>query len=142
LYKIKKDMHLTIELPNDLETQLRFQAQQKGKALNQYITGLIQEKINSPKPVPSTLTAEETRLFKTINKGFSDEFWTKLNGLNKKRQEFTLTESEKQELIEMTEALDAVNLDRMKALIQLATIRQIDLDVLMNRLGLNNGKHH
>ncbi len=135
-------MHLTIELPYDLETQLRVQAQQKGKALNQYITGLIQEKINSPKPATSTLTAEETRLFKIINKGFSDDFWTKLNSLNKKRQEFTLAESERQELIEMTEALDAVNLERMKALIELSTIRQIDLDILMNQLGLNNGKHN
>jgi hypothetical protein len=142
LCKIRNDMHLTIELPYDLETQLRVQAQQKGKALNQYITGLIQEKVNFPKPVSPTLTAEETRLFKTINKGFSDEFWTKLNGLNKKRQELTLNESERQELVEMTESLDAVNLNRMKALIQLATIRQIDLDVLMNQLGLNNGKHY
>ncbi len=32
-------MHLTIELPYGLETQLREQAQQKGKALNQYISG-------------------------------------------------------------------------------------------------------
>jgi hypothetical protein len=135
-------MQLTIELPYDLETQLRVQAQQKGKALNQYITGLIQEKINSPKPVTSTLTAEETRLFKIINKGFSDDFWTKLNSLNKRRQEFALTEPERQELIDMTEALDAVNLERMKALIELSTIRQIDLDMLMNQLGLNNGKHN
>jgi hypothetical protein len=135
-------MHLTLELPYDLETQLRAQAEQKGKALNQYITGLIQEKISSPKPATSTLTVEEIRLFKTINKGFSDEFWTKLTNLNKKRQAFTLVESERAELIDMTENLDAVNLERMKALIELATIRQIDLDVLMNQLGLNNGKHN
>jgi hypothetical protein len=135
-------MHLTIELPYDLETQLRVQAQQKGKALNHYISGLIQEKINVPKPNNSTLTAEETRLFNTINRGFSDEFWTKLNYLNKKRQEFTLIESETQTLIEMTEKLDAVNLERMTALIELSTIRQIDLDMLMNQLGLNNGKHN
>jgi macrodomain Ter protein organizer (MatP/YcbG family) len=96
-------MHLTIELPYDLETQLRVQAKQKGKALNQYITGLIQEKISSPKPATSTLTVEETRLFKTINKGFSDEFWDKLTNLNNKRQTFTLSESDRKELIDMTE---------------------------------------
>ena len=92
-------MHLTIELPYDLETQLREQAQRKGKALNQYISGLIQEKFNASKPVSSTLTAEETRLFKHINEGFSDEFWTKLRELDKKRQDFILVESEKQTLM-------------------------------------------
>ena len=134
-------MHLTIELPYDLETQLREQAQRKGKALNQYISGLIQEKFNALKPISSTLTAEETHLFKRINQGFSDEFWTKLRELDKKRQDFILVESEKQTLMTMTEALETVNLERMKALIELANIRQIDLDVLMNQLGLNNGKH-
>jgi hypothetical protein len=133
-------MHLTIELPYDLETQLRVQAQQKGKALNHYITSLIQDKITTPKP--SALTVEETRLFKIINQGFSDDFWAKLNQLNKKRQNSALVESERKELIELTEALDSVNLDRMKALIELATIRQIDLDILMHQLGLNNGKHN
>jgi hypothetical protein len=134
-------MHLTIELPYDLETQLREQAQQKGKALNQYITGLIQEKFNAQRPTTSTLTVEETRLFQIINKGFSDEFWTKLRYLDKKRQDFTLAESERVVLTSMAESLEIAHLERMKALISLAAIRQIDLDILMSQLGLNNGKH-
>jgi hypothetical protein len=96
-------MHLTIELPQDLETQLREQAQQKGKALNQYILGLIREKVSPTRPKISSLTADETRLFKVKNKGFSTEFWTELRYLDKKRQEMTLTESENIELIEMAE---------------------------------------
>jgi hypothetical protein len=134
-------MHLTIELPQDLETQLREQAQQKGKALNQYITGLIREKVSSPKPKVSSLTADESRLFQVINKGFSTDFWTKLRHLDKKRQEMILTESENIELIEMAEKMETANVERLKALIELATIRQIDLDVLMTQLGLNNGKY-
>ena len=134
-------MHLNIELPYDLETQLREQAQQKGKALNQYIMGLIQEKMNSSRPKTPSLTADETRLFQTINKGFSDEFWNKLHDLDKKRQQAVLTESERQDMIAMTEELEMTNLERMKALIQLAAIRQTDLDTLMTQLGLMNGKH-
>lgn len=134
-------MHLTIELPYDLETQLREQAQQKGKALNQYITGLIQEKFNAQRPTTSTLTVDETRLFQIINKGFSDEFWTKLRYLDKKRRDFTLVESERVVLTSMAESLEIAHLERMKALISLAAIRQIDLDILMSQLGLNNGKH-
>ena len=133
-------MHLNIELPYDLETQLREQAQQKGKALNQYIMGLIQEKMNSSRPKTPSLTVDETRLFQTINKGFSDEFWNKLHDLDKKRQQAVLTESERQDIIAMTEELEITNLERMKALIQLAAIRQTDLDTLMTQLGLMNGK--
>lgn len=134
-------MPLTIELPYDLETQLREQAQQKGKALNQYITGLIQDKISSPKPTTSSLTADETRLFQVINKGFSHEFWTQLRILDKKRLQLTLTETEREELLNMTEQMEIANLERMKALIELAAIRQTDLDTLMTQLGLMNDKH-
>lgn len=134
-------MHLTIELPYDLETQLREQALKKGKALNQYITGLIQEKISSPKPKPPSLTTEETRLFQIINKGFTDEFWTQLHSLDKKRQKLTISETERAELTSMTEQMEVANLERLKALIELAAIRQTDLDTLMTQLGLTNGKH-
>ncbi len=134
-------MHLTIELPYDIETQLREQAQQTGKAFNQYITGIIREKVHTPKSNTSALTADETRLFQIINKGFSDDFWIKLHRLNKKRKAETLTEIERLELIGLSDRMEAQNVERMKALIALASIRQIDLDTLMNQLGLMNGKH-
>ena len=134
-------MALTIELPYDLESQLREQAQEKGKALNQYIAGIIREKMNPLKPKTTSLSAEETRLFQIINKGFSQEFWLKLHGLNQKRQEESLSEEELSQLIEMTDLLEAENVERMKALIALAHLRQTDLDTLMTQLGLNNSKH-
>ena len=134
-------MALTIELPYDLESQLREQAQEKGKALNQYIAGIIREKMNPLKPKATSLSAEETRLFQIINKGFSQEFWLKLHGLNQKRQEESLSEEELSQLIEMTDLLEAENVERMKALIALAHLRQTDLDTLMTQLGLNNSKH-
>ena len=134
-------MALTIELPYDLESQLREQAQEKGKALNQYIAGIIREKMNPLKPKTTSLSAEETRLFQIINKGFSQEFWIKLHSLNQKRQEESLSEEELSQLIEMTDSLEADNVERMKALIALAHLRQTDLDTLMTQLGLNNGKH-
>ncbi len=134
-------MELTIDLPYDLESELREQAQQKGKALNQYITTIIREKMNAARPKSSVLTTDETRLFQIINKGFSSDFWAKLHHLDKKRQAVTLTEVELEELIGMTDLLEAANVDRMKALIELADIRQTDLDTLMTELGLTNGKH-
>jgi hypothetical protein len=52
----------------------------------------------------------------------------------------SLSEFEQLELMKMTEALDAANLDRIKALIQLATIRQMGLDVLMNQFSTIKNK--
>lgn len=134
-------MSLTIELPYNLESQLREQAKRRGKALNQYITGLIQEKVNQPEPNPASLSVDETRLFQIINKGFSDEFWSKFRSLDKKRQQIKLTETERAELIAMSEEMEIVHLDRLKALIELAAIRQTDIDTLMSQLGLNYGKN-
>jgi hypothetical protein len=134
-------MSLTIELPYDLESQLREQAKRKGKALNQYITGLIQERVNLPKPESASLSADETLLFQIINKGFSDEFWLKFHSLDKKRQQIKLTETERAELIAMSEEMENVHLDRLKALIELAAIRQTDIDTLMAELGLDYGKN-
>ncbi len=134
-------MHLTIDLPFDVENQLRAQAQQTGKALNQYITGLIKEKIQPPHSKTTALSAEETHLFQTINKGFSTEFWSQLHNLDKKRRAEKLSEKECQELISMTEQMEIANLERLNAIIALANIRQTDIDTLMTELGISNGKH-
>ena len=61
--------------------------------------------------------------------------------LDQKRREETLSELELKELIDMTDIIEAANVDRIKALVELANIRQIDLDTLMIQLGLMNGKH-
>ena len=75
-------MHLNLELPNDLETQLRHEAHQKGTAINQYVVNLIQEKIGYSKPKTPTLSQEETALFQIINKGFSEDFWKRFRHLS------------------------------------------------------------
>jgi hypothetical protein len=138
--KISNNMHLNLELPNDLETQLRHEAHQKGTAINQYVVNLIQEKIGYSKPKTPTLSQEETALFQIINKGFSEDFWKRFRQLNKKRQAETMTETERQELIGMNDKLEAENVERIKALIQLSKIRKTGLKSLMAELGLNNGK--
>ena len=135
-------MDLNIELPYEVETRLREQAQQKGKPLNQYVESLIREKIEPLKTKTTALTAEETLLFQIINKGFSADFWSNLQRLDERRKEAQLSETERIELVTSTEALEAANVERMKALIELAALRQTDLDTLMAHLGLKHGNRH
>ena len=70
--------------------------------------------------------------------GFSQNFWTKLHSLDKKRQDIALTELELKELTDMTDIMEAANVERIKALIELANNEQTDLDTLMIKLGLKN----
>jgi hypothetical protein len=134
-------MHLTIELPPDLEMQLREQARRHGKGLEQYVAGLIKDRAAAQKSKTQPLTAEETRLFEKINRGFTDEFWKRLRALDKKRRQAKLTEQERQELITMTEQLEAANVERLRALTELAAMKNMELDTLMKELGLSNGRH-
>jgi hemerythrin-like domain-containing protein len=129
-------MHLNLELPNDLETQLRREAHQKGATLNQYIISLIQEKVGLAKSKAPSLSKEETALFQIINKGFSEDFWKRFRQLNKKRQAEIMRETERRKLISMNDKLEAENVERIKALIQLSKIRNTDLKSLMVELSL------
>lgn len=134
-------MSLTIELPAELETRLKELADREGKAPEQFVAGLIRDRANTKKSESLPLSTDETRLFEVINRGFSDEFWKKLQELDQKRRAAILTEAERLELIEMTEQMEAVNLDRMKALSVLAELQETDIDTLMLELGLSHGEH-
>jgi hemerythrin-like domain-containing protein len=115
---------------------LRREAHQKGATLNQYIISLIQEKVGLAKSKAPSLSKEETALFQIINKGFSEDFWKRFRQLNKKRQAEIMRETERRKLISMNDKLEAENVERIKALIQLSKIRNTDLKSLMVELSL------
>ncbi len=136
-------MQLTIDIKNELAFKLRDQAQQNGVDLGQYIAMLIQDKL--PNSVQKTtnkqaLSPEETQLFQKINYGFPESFWARFKELNTKRGENELDETERLELISITDEMERANLERIKALIMLAQIRETDLESLMAELGILYGK--
>jgi len=137
-------MELTIEINKDLEHQLRDQAKLKGLDLGQYITMLIQDRAilqgKKTLTIPA-LSNKETQLFEKINFGFSGEFWKRLTHLTEKRSNLQLSEAERSELISITDQLEAANVERIKALIELAALRNTDLELLMEELGLLYGKN-
>ena len=137
-------MELTIELNTDLEHKLRDQAKLKGLDLGQYITMLIQDKafpVEEKATKTSALSIRETELFEKINYGFSLDFWQKLKALNQKRSDNQISEDERLALISMTDQLERANVLRIKALIELAALRNTDLEQLMDELGILYGKN-
>jgi hypothetical protein len=76
----------------------------------------------------------DSDLLKEINLGVSADTWTAYHSLIAKRQAEILTEEEQQQLIEISDRLEAANVSRMKALIELSNLRGQSLDSLMQEL--------
>jgi hypothetical protein len=81
-------------------------------------------------------TSKESDLLKEINLGVSTDTWLKYNTLIAKRQAENLTEEEQQQLIEISDQLEVANVRRMKALIELANLRDQSLSTIMQELGI------
>jgi hypothetical protein len=81
-------------------------------------------------------TSKESDLLKEINLGVSADTWAEYHILISKRQAEILTESEQQQLIEISDRLEVANVRRMKALIELSDLRGQSLSVVMQELGI------
>jgi hypothetical protein len=80
--------------------------------------------------------SQESDLFQEINLGFSTDTWAEYHTLIAKRQAEILTENEQQQLIEISDRLEAANVRRIQALIELSNLRGQSLDSLMLELGI------
>jgi hypothetical protein len=78
----------------------------------------------------------ESDILKEINLGVSTDTWSEYHNLIAKRQAEALTEEEQQRLIEISDCLEAANVRRMKALIELSDLRGQDLSTVMQELGI------
>ena len=87
-----------------------------------------------------SLSKQEDALLGIINRGFSEQFWRRYKLLFAKKEDKSLTESEYNELLGMVEQVEEYNVERLKALINLAKIREVSLDSIMHDLGIGYGK--
>lgn len=72
----------------------------------------------------------------TINIGFSADRQARFNELVKKRQAERITQNELEELIRLTDETENQNVQRIKALGELARLRGVSLPELMDSLGI------
>ncbi len=90
----------------------------------------IQAKLKAP-----SLSAQETQLLSQANSYLDENQQQRWNMLEAKRQQDTLTETERQELITLNDIAEQKNVEHMAALAKLAQLRQISLPDLMKQLG-------
>jgi hypothetical protein len=121
---------ISLTLPPELDHQLRTEAAKQGVEPDRYILNTLKSSLHLTVPTIASLLNQ-------INGGLSQDTWQHYHALIKKRQAETLTQEEHTQLIQLTTHLEALNVQRIQALIHLATLRNQTLDEVMLDLGIN-----
>jgi putative heme iron utilization protein len=121
----------TLNLTPELTQRLQTEAAKQGVEPDRFILHTLQERL---KPVSDN---DEAALLQTINIGLPPETWEHYHNLIAKRQAETLTPEEHRQLINLSTQIETLNVQRIQALIQLATRRHQPLPDLMESLGIN-----
>jgi hypothetical protein len=85
---------------------------------------------------PSILSKKESDLLKAINAGLPKELQNRYNVLVKKRHKETLTDTEYEELLMLTEQVEKLDNQRLSYLLELAKLRNQSLDDVITSLEL------
>ena len=81
-----------------------------------------------------SLPKNETELLQKINQGLPPEVRKRYEELNAKLHEETITPEEHQEFLQLVDRIELADAERMQHLIELARLRNISVDTLMNQL--------
>jgi hypothetical protein len=85
--------------------------------------------------LPNVLPLAETELLRKINQALPVEIQKRYNYLIKRRKNETLNVDEQQELVELTASSENQNVLRLNHLIELAKIRNVSFDELIQLWG-------
>lgn len=122
-----------VQLFLDTNEVLSSLAKLKADELDNFVEKVLSLKASRRAP---GLSFNETLLLKQINTGLTSEEYQTLEQLGQKLHDETLTTSEHEELMTLTEKLEQRDVERMKAVIELAALRGISLSDVMTQLGL------
>lgn len=89
----------------------------------------------------SILNETEATLLNKINNGFDQKKLDRLKYLDWKLEFESLTLSEEKESLKLAEAFENYSVDRIKYISKLATLRQISIDELIDKLGFQKKTH-
>jgi hypothetical protein len=76
----------------------------------------------------------------TIDTGLPSESWERYHRLIEKRRAETLTLEEQSELIQLSDRIEELNVERMAALAELARLRRKALPDLLHQLAIRPGR--
>ncbi|MEW5827813.1 MAG: hypothetical protein AB1846_02910 [Chloroflexota bacterium] len=128
-------MNIHLNVNSELERRIKKVAGQMGLTPDTYIVRLLQKEMES-QSVPERLSPEESRLLKKINTSLSAIEWERYRILLAKRDAETLSQEEQGELIGLSDRIEEANVRRMKAVAELARLRETTIPALVEALGL------
>lgn len=127
----------SVKLQSNIQIELRdiikSVAQLETSELEQFVNQL--NNLLAIRKAPN-LPVKEAELLLKINQWLPPELKQKYDELTAKRRDFMLSKVEHEQLLELVEIVEMQHVERMKNLIELAKLRQISLDELMETLGI------
>jgi len=93
------------------------------------------------KKTTRVLSERESELLRVINHGLSVEKSAKLEALRHKLSQEAITRREREQLLRLTDELERLGAERLKALMELAAIRKTTVTKLMNEIGMTEAAY-
>jgi hypothetical protein len=134
LHKNKIKMSLTIQLPMTTEHYLRENATREGMTLERYIAQLLT--VVSAKKQKKSLT--EAELLEHCQLAVQTDDLAEYHRLRTLYKSNTLTNEERESLIQLNELIEIAHAKRMGYVLQLAQLRHISLEKAMHDLGIKH----
>lgn len=116
-----------------IDTLLKAAAQLDASELERFISELLA--LRARRSI-SDLSREESVLLQQINKGLPPDVQQRYDTLRNKLSEETIAPDEHQELIALNDQIEEADAERVKALTDLAQLRNISITELMDELGI------
>jgi hypothetical protein len=129
----RKMTTMKVELQLSSDDLLKAVEQLSQADLKQFISQVIA--LQAQRTAPS-LMQQESELLLKINQVISVEIQNYYNDLIAKRDTETLTDEEHRELLSLTEQIEKQQAQRIEYLVELANLRGISLNALMESLGI------
>lgn len=82
------------------------------------------------------LSAQESHLLVRINQGLSSQLRDRISVLRAKRESESISDTEYEELTQLTDQSEELHAERMTAMVELAKLRGVSLPALMEQLGI------
>jgi len=129
-------MTLTINLNPDLESRLRGEAARSGVEPDAYVVQALEQRLGNGPPDQTRLPSAESELLLKINTSPTGLDWDRYHALLARNRSETITAAEHKELIAMIHTVEKANAERIGHLIELARLRGVSLDSVMESLNI------
>jgi hypothetical protein len=87
------------------------------------------------------MSGRESEILRVINRGLSAEKSARLEQPQERLRQGTIRPREDQELLRLSDELEKLAAQRLKALIELASLRKTSVPKLMSEMGLNGAAY-